>query len=65
VILRAGDLQDLAAKTSALIADPLRRYKIGQQARDFALLQTREQWVRAYEAVLSQTATGRATVPSK
>lgn len=56
VLFHPGDLQDLVAKTLALVGDPALRQRIGEQARAGAATRTLDHWVRAYENVLRRTA---------
>jgi glycosyltransferase involved in cell wall biosynthesis len=63
VLFRVGDVNDLAAKTLALVRDPWSRQKIARQARTAALVQTPAQWVKAYEEVMRQTARCRPQAP--
>jgi len=55
-LFRLGDVQDLAAKTLAVVQDSALRHRIGEKARTVAMAEDPLQWAQSYARVLSRAA---------
>ena len=65
LLFRMGDSQDLAAKTLAVVENPLWRQRIGDKARAAVAALTLERWTQTYGEVLRQVVARRTGVPQQ